>query len=144
MCVFPTTSKYINVLRVKIIRKVDSPRSAKQHFIKYQAEVMEKAPKDIQIIAAELAILWEDGREDYIPHEFLRANSPSAENIGERDIMGNKYGGDGPTEFPNVRVTGWSFSGNYAVILQFSDGHNSGIYSWQFLKKLGDVLKEKK
>lgn len=95
-------------------------------------------PQDLQIIGDMLAIVWSDGREDVLSHELLRAESPSALNKGEHDIFGNKYGGDDKTEFPGVRITGWQYIGNYAVCLHFSDGHNSGIYSWKLLRHLGD------
>ncbi|MEM7791401.1 MAG: DUF971 domain-containing protein [Verrucomicrobiota bacterium] len=93
-------------------------------------------PKDIQLIGSELCIIWTDETESFFPSEFLRANSPSAANIGEKDIFGNQYGGDGPKEFPGVKIEGWDFQGNYAVRLIFSDGHSSGLFSWEYLKQL--------
>ena len=50
-------------------------------------------PTDIQLIGNEVAIRWSDGVESYFTHEFLRAVSPSAENLGERDILGQQIGG---------------------------------------------------
>lgn len=44
-------------------------------------------PEEIQLIGAEVALRWSDGREDYFPMEVLRAASPSAENRGEPDIF---------------------------------------------------------
>lgn len=93
-------------------------------------------PEDIQSIGQEIAIRWEDGSESYYTFEFLRKHSPSAENIGEKDILGNQYGGNGPKEFPNVRVEDWQYVGNYAIRFRFSDGHNTGIYSWEYLREL--------
>jgi DUF971 family protein len=98
------------------------------------------SPKDIQLIGNELAILWDDGSESYFPAEFLRQHSPSAENMGEVDIFGNKYGGDGPKEFPGVTIKGWDFQGNYALRPMFSDGHASGLFTWDYLKKLESKL----
>lgn len=95
-------------------------------------------PQDIQAIGDEIAIRWSDGSEDYYPMEVLRANSPSAENVGERDLTGQViYGGQGPKEFPGVKVTSWHLVGSYAVQFRFSDGHNTGIYSFDYLKALG-------
>ena len=68
--------------------------------------------------------------------EKLRAASPSAENIGERDILENRYGGDGPKQFPGVTVTGWEQVGNYALRFDFSDGHRTGLYSYAYLLDL--------
>jgi DUF971 family protein len=44
-------------------------------------------PRNIQLIGQEVAIAWDDGRETYHPFEALRAASPSAANMGERDIL---------------------------------------------------------
>jgi DUF971 family protein len=49
-----------------------------------------KTPANIQLIGNEVAIVWADGAESYIPMEELRAASPSAQNIGERDILGDR------------------------------------------------------
>lgn len=97
------------------------------------------APQHIQIIGDQLALCWPDGREDYLDHEYLRKESPSALNKGERDIFGNRYGGDDREAFPGVRVTGWHYTGNYGLRLSFSDGHNTGIYSWTLLRELGEA-----
>jgi DUF971 family protein len=94
-------------------------------------------PQDIQLIGQEVAIRWSDGSEDYFRSEFLRKKSPSAENIGEKDILGNQYGGSGAKEFPGVIVRGWEFVGNYAIQFHFSDGHKTGLYSYEYLKVLG-------
>ena len=94
------------------------------------------APSQIQLIGSEVAIAWSDGAETYYAAELLRAASPSASNLGERDIFGTQYGGDGPRKFPGVTVTGWEQIGNYAVRFEFSDGHRTGLYSYDYLRKL--------
>jgi DUF971 family protein len=94
------------------------------------------APTNIQIIGREVAIAWSDGVETYHEFEKLRAASPSAANLGERDILGNQYGGNGPKSFPGVEVLGWEIVGNYALRFMFSDGHGSGLYSYDYLRKL--------
>ena len=100
------------------------------------------APQTIQAIGAEIAIIWEDGGESYYPMDVLRKFSPSAENVGERDLLGQLIaGGDGPKEFPGVAVTGWEIVGGYAVQFRFSDGHNTGLYSYGYLKELGEHLR---
>lgn len=94
-------------------------------------------PTNVQLIGNEVAILWDDGSESYFTFERLRAVSPSAANQGERDILGNQYGGDGPKQFKDVRVLGWERVGNYALRFEFSDGHNSGLYSFEYLREMG-------
>ncbi|MGF1449020.1 MAG: gamma-butyrobetaine hydroxylase-like domain-containing protein [Opitutales bacterium] len=100
------------------------------------------APEDIQLIGQEVAVRWPDGKEDYFSGPFLRARSPSAENVGEVDILGVRHGGADKTsaDFANVAVTGWKHIGNYAVAFAFSDGHRTGIYSWPYLRKLGEEV----
>lgn len=93
-------------------------------------------PVNIQLIGPEVAIAWSDGTETYHPMERLRAASPSAETQGERDILGRQYGGDGPKTFPGVTVLGWQQVGNYAICFSFSDGHRTGLYSFDYLRKL--------
>lgn len=93
-------------------------------------------PRNVQLIGNEIAILWSDGAETYVTAERLRAASPSAENQGERDIFGHQYGGDGPKAFPGVAVLGWERVGNYALRFDFSDGHRTGLYSFDYLRRL--------
>jgi DUF971 family protein len=94
-------------------------------------------PNNVQLIGNEVAILWDDGVESYFEFERLRAASPSAETQGERDILGVQYGGDGPRKFPGVTVVGWEQVGNYALRFDFSDGHRTGLYSFDYLRKIG-------
>ncbi|MGI9328852.1 MAG: gamma-butyrobetaine hydroxylase-like domain-containing protein [Pseudomonadales bacterium] len=68
-----------------------------------------------------------------LPAELLRVYSPSAEvrghGAGERKLQsGKKY----------VKITGIDPVGNYAVRLVFDDGHDSGIYSFDYLAELGE------
>lgn len=94
------------------------------------------SPVNIQLIGSEVAIAWDDGVETYFGGEELRAASPSAENMGEQDILGNKYGGDGPRQFPGVTVLGWEQVGNYAIRFDFSDRHRTGLFSYAYLREL--------
>jgi DUF971 family protein len=93
-------------------------------------------PTNIQLIGQEVAIAWDDGTESYFNAEKLRAASPSAANVGERDILGVRHGGDGPKSFPGVQVLGWERVGNYALRFDFSDGHRTGLYSFEYLRQL--------
>ena len=63
--------------------------------------------------------------------EFLRVYSPSAEVVGHGPGQETLQVGK-----ENVTITNIQPTGNYAIILFFSDGHNSGIYSWSHLNKL--------
>lgn len=98
-------------------------------------------PTQIQLIAQEVAIAWSDGGETYFRVEVLRAASPSAENIGEQDIFGKVYGGARGIPNSGVTVRGWEQVGNYALRFTFSDGHGSGLYSYDYLRKLADKIR---
>ena len=98
-----------------------------------------QAPSNIQIIGDEVAIAWEDGAESFLRQEILRRASPSAETQGERDVFGNQYGGGARTDHKGVRVLSWEQVGNYAIRFDFSDGHRTGLYSYDYLRKLGSA-----
>lgn len=95
-------------------------------------------PIDIQVIGNEVAIRWDDGAESFFTGEVLRGASPSAETQGERDIFGQRYGGNGPRNFGGVTVVGWERVGNYAIRFDFSDGHRTGLYSYDYLRDLAN------
>jgi DUF971 family protein len=94
-------------------------------------------PANIQIIGEEVAIAWTDGTESFIRQDRLRRASPSAENQGERDVFGNQYGGAAGADHRGVRVLTWEQVGNYAIRFDFSDGHRTGLYTYDYLRKLG-------
>ena len=79
-----------------------------------------------------LEITFSDGATFKLPYEFLRVFSPSAEVRGHGP--GQEVLQTGKRE---VLVTGIDPVGNYAVKPIFSDGHDSGIYSWDLLYQLG-------
>nr|WP_218280802.1 gamma-butyrobetaine hydroxylase-like domain-containing protein [Verrucomicrobium spinosum] len=83
-------------------------------------------PLNIAAIGNEIAIAWEDGRESFLPMEKLRAASPSAENIGERDLLGKLYGGTNQKEYPGVSVTGWKSVGGMRCCLNSAMGTAPG------------------
>jgi DUF971 family protein len=75
---------------------------------------------------------FEDGSHFSLPCEYLRVYSPSAEVMGhgpgERILQLNKE---------EVGIDRIEPIGNYAICLHFDDGHNTGIYSWDYLYNLG-------
>lgn len=95
--------------------------------------------KKIDLIGNQVAIKWGDGHESFYSMEKLRALSPSAETQGETDILGNKHGGTDQSEYPGVTVKNFEFVGQYAVRFIFSDGHNTGLYSYDYLKTIDAI-----
>lgn len=103
---------------------------------------IQPAPTSIALIGDIVALVWPDGREDYLPMELLRARSPSADNKGEPDIFGRIHGADPRTEFPGVRVDGYEFVGNYSLRFTFSDGHATGLFTFPYLLAIGDEVRD--
>lgn len=98
-------------------------------------------PRDIQSIGNELAVKWDDGVESFIPLEALRRGCPCAECRGETDILGNVY--RKPEDGNEQRLPPDAFQlrrivavGGYAVQLVWTDGHATGIYSFEYLKRM--------
>ena len=79
-----------------------------------------------------LEISFSDGAEFRIPFELMRIYSPSAEVQGHGP--GQEVLQTGKRE---VQLTGMEPVGNYGVQPAFSDGHNSGIFTWEYLYFLG-------
>ena len=79
-----------------------------------------------------LEIAFADGKTFRLPCEFLRVYSPSAEVRGHGP--GQEVLQTGKKE---VEITRIEPVGNYAVQLAFSDGHDTGIYSWGLLYDYG-------
>ena len=81
-----------------------------------------------------LEVAFEDGVRYQLPFEYLRTHSPSAEVKGhgpgqEVLVLGKQH----------VGITAVEPVGQYAVKLVFDDGHDSGLYSWKYLRELGDT-----
>ncbi len=80
-----------------------------------------------------LHVAFEDGQSFDLPFEYLRVHSPSAEVRGH---------GPGQERLPlgkeNVVITGVEPVGHYAVRLTYDDGHDSGLYTWAYLRELGE------
>jgi len=93
--------------------------------------------QDIQLIGIEVAIKWADGSENFYAMDRLRALSPSAETQGERDLLGNAISADQlGKDFSGVTVVGWNPVGGYGIQFHFSDGHKTGIYTFEYLRDI--------
>ena len=91
-------------------------------------------PSEIRLNPARdtLTIAFEGGSHFELAAEYLRVESPSAEVRGHgtapKTIVKGKQ---------DVKISGLEPVGNYAVRIGFDDGHDSGLYSWPYLYKLG-------
>ncbi|WP_010386188.1 gamma-butyrobetaine hydroxylase-like domain-containing protein [Pseudoalteromonas rubra] len=82
---------------------------------------------------SQLDVYFDDGLTHTLSAEFLRVHSPSAEvqghGPGQQQLVLNKQ---------HVAISQIEPVGHYAVRLVFDDGHNSGLFSWQYLRKLSE------
>jgi DUF971 family protein len=92
-------------------------------------------PTEIKLhqVSQLLEIAFADGKSFRLPSEFLRVYSPSAEVRGHgpgQEVLqvGKK----------NVQILAVEPVGHYAVQFRFSDGHDTGIYSWDLLYDYGE------
>ncbi len=96
---------------------------------------MSQRPSDIRIRRQSrlLQLDYGDGSRHELPFELLRVWSPSAEVQGHGGGPGTLQTGK-----KDVLVTGAEMVGNYALRLTFSDGHDSGLFTWSYLWDLGE------
>jgi DUF971 family protein len=80
-----------------------------------------------------LEVAWADGVRFELPCEYLRVYSPSAEVRGHGKAEPMLVGGKREVNIARVDPVG-----RYAVKLAFDDGHDTGIYSWDVLRELGE------
>lgn len=90
-----------------------------------------------------LTITWHDGSTDFLPVRHLRRMSPSAEAKTMRSEMEANpltvipSGSGGPLTAEELELVG-----SYAVRIRFSDGHDTGLYTWSYLRSLAGTLDE--
>ena len=97
---------------------------------------MRLEPRNVQMIGSELAIQWNDGTESYLQLEPLRRACPCASCGGEPDVLGQvirPHVSYAPSSF---ELAGWNLVGGYALQPRWGDGHNTGIYSYAYLRRL--------
>ena len=92
--------------------------------------------KNVQLIGNELAIRWADGVESYLPLERLRRACPCASCGGEPDVLGNISRPNVSYTVSSFELAGWQLVGGYALQPRWGDGHNTGLYSFQYLRRL--------
>ena len=101
---------------------------------------MSDTPVTIRLrkLSCQITLEYEDGTSFDLPFEYLRVYSPSAEVKGHGPGEGVLQTGK-----ENVRVTSIEPIGYYALRLFFDDGHNTGLFTWDYLYELGTQQNEK-
>jgi DUF971 family protein len=97
---------------------------------------MRLEPTNIQQIGSELAIQWSDGTESYLDLQLLRRACPCAACGGEPDVLGNISRPNVSYSQQSFALTGFDIVGGYALQPRWADGHNTGIYGFQYLRRL--------
>ena len=90
-------------------------------------------PEELRLLPEQdkLCVVYSDTESYELPYEYLRVYSPSAEvrghGAGQEVLQVGKQ---------HVQIDNAELVGQYAVKLIFSDGHDSGLYSWDYLYEL--------
>lgn len=104
------------------------------------------SPVDVHLRkTAALDVTWGDGRKSSLPLRYLRKHCPCAGCKGEKDLLGRTILPILKTTYDGeIVATGGEPVGNYAIRIDFSDGHNSGIFTWKYLRELVERLEKEK
>lgn len=98
---------------------------------------MRLRPHNVQVIGDELAIVWNDGAESYLRLPELRRACPCATCGGEPpDALGNIVRPHVTYTPASFRLKSWQMIGGYALQPAWEDGHNTGLYTFSYLRRL--------
>lgn len=100
-------------------------------------------PKQIKAGGGALEIIWSDDTSWSIPLQYLRDECPCAGCKGETILLHTyRPVNDQPKTPEMYRLRAIQPVGGYALQITWQDGHDSGIYSWEYLKQLRDSAEE--
>lgn len=102
---------------------------------------MRVEPTQVQQIGHELAIRWNDSSESYFDLEKLRRACPCAACGGEPDVLGNISRPNVSYNDESFRLTNFQIIGGYALQPCWGDGHNTGLYSFHYLRRLSAPIR---
>ncbi len=93
-------------------------------------------PVELRYLSAArtLEVDFDDGKSFALPAELLRVESPSAEVRGHGGSQKAIVAGKREVGIERIEAVG-----NYAARLVFDDGHDSGLYTWRYLRELGET-----
>ncbi len=103
--------------------------------MRIKADAIDTYPTDIILhkLSRVLEVSFADGQTFQLPCEYLRVYTPSAEALGHAPGQETLQ-----VDKEQVSIEAIRPMGNYGIAPDFSDGHNSGIYTWELLYKLGN------
>lgn len=100
--------------------------------------IKKRKPRDI-VFAEDLTIEWRDGVVSHYPFFALRDSCPCASCVDE--LSGAKVL-DPAKISKDIHITACEYVGNYAIRINWSDGHNTGLYAFRFLREYYDLAME--
>jgi DUF971 family protein len=95
-------------------------------------------PLRAEVIGSEIALAWNDGRESFVPLEKLRRACPCAACGGEPDVLGHVERPSVSYDPQSFELRSFQFVGGYAFQPTWNDGHNTGLYSYPYLRSLDE------
>jgi len=93
-------------------------------------------PTRVELINDTLAVIWDDGHESYYDCETLRRRCPCATCQGEANVLSPARPAPAVYTATSFVVRGWQSVGGYALQFQWADGHQTGLYSFDYLRQL--------
>ncbi len=105
---------------------------------------MDLYPTELKFVEdSALLIEWNDGQRRRYPFSYMRNHCPCAtcrrqEPTEKADPM--QLTVLSPAELKPVKIEKMSLAGNYAYRITFNDGHNTGLFTFELLRELGDVV----
>jgi DUF971 family protein len=96
-------------------------------------------PVHIEQIGNQLAVRWNDGTESYLEVEQLRRSCPCAACGGEADLLGRNQRPETSYSSASFVLKSFTQIGGYALQFCWGDDHDTGIYSFEYLRKLSEA-----
>jgi DUF971 family protein len=93
-------------------------------------------PNNIQVIGREIAIAWNDGTETFLELELFRRACPCAACGGEPDVLGYVVRPEGQYTDESFEMKRLHIVGGYAMQPTWGDGHSSGLYAFDYIRKI--------
>ena len=93
-------------------------------------------PANLQVIGEELAVAWNDGTETFLTLDALRRACPCAACGGEPDVLGYVVRPEVAYSAASFQLRGWNMVGGYAWQPTWGDGHGSGLYAFDYLRRI--------
>ena len=93
-------------------------------------------PVNIQVIGSEVAFKWNDDSESFLPLEMLRRACPCAGCGGEPDVLGRVVRPSVTYSPESFLLKSYQLIGGYAFQPVWQDGHSTGLYAFDYLRRL--------